>query len=271
MADKIRKYQITSLSDGLLKEIIKRQISRHFYKYLKNSNGKFYLGDKEIFNYEMVKKDDIITIVYDNNELKKDHILVDKPLNIVYEDDEYIVINKEEGLLSIPSSKEIDSIFNRLLYYFKDTNYFPHILTRLDNDTKGLVLVAKDRLSASLVAGITKKYLAITKNRLAKDEDIIDLPIKKSDDSIRRIISPDGKEAKTAYKYLKEENGKYYYDVTLLTGRTHQIRLHFAYNKAPLVGDKLYGDGIGNLGLTCYYLQFKNPITSKLIEVKLDI
>lgn len=271
MANSLREFKLIAKQKGLIKEIIKKQLSRKFYKYLKNHDGKYYVDNIEYKNYQEINENANLLIQYEAEEDKAGHVEVNKPLEIIYEDEEFIVVNKPSHLLSIPTYKENDAVFNRLLAYFHDTNYFPHIMTRLDEDTNGLVLVAKDRLSCCLTSDITKKYIAITNNKLKDDRGLIELNIKRSDDSIKRMVASDGKVAKTLYQFIKEKDGLYYYDVTLLTGRTHQIRVHFSHLASPLIGDKLYGnDDNVDLGLQCYYLKFINPITKKEIEIELS-
>ena len=150
---------------------------------------------------------------------------------------------------------------------------------RLDYETTGLVIYAKDPISEAsmnymiLERQIEKKYYALCENRFSKKEGIIDLPIARNrHDSQKMIVNKNGKEAKTYFKVLV--NGFIsLVDITLLTGRTHQIRVHLNYINHPLIGDKLYGNGKNlPLLLQSYSLRFCSPFTNKeiLITISMD-
>ena len=133
------------------------------------------------------------------------------------------------------------------------------------------MIVAKSNVCQSELAkiDINKKYLAKVSGILDKKEGLIDLPIaRKEAPSILRYVSKDGKEAKTIYKVLKEENNESLVELTLLTGRCHQIRVHLSYMNHPIIGDKLYGCGGDMLYLHAYYLSFVHPFTGRTIEIK---
>ena len=273
MSEVIRKLKFIVDEDLLVKDFIKQKISRNFYKYSKNIQAVYYRNNEIVKTYMELDKGDEFRIEYHLFEEKENHFKIDKEIEILYEDDYYIIANKEAGLLSIPSSKELDSVFGRLLNHLKNTPYFPHILNRLDKDTRGLILVSKCSLSASLINDVKKRYWALTRFPLHDEEGVIDKPIKKSAYSIKREISPLGKKARTHYQLIEEKNGIYRYDVTLENGRTHQIRLHFSSEGSPLISDPLYGqkEEGQNLGLICYKISFIHPFTNELIGIEIGI
>jgi len=151
-------------------------------------------------------------------------------------------------------------------------------VNRLDRDTSGLVLIAKDAFCANTLASsmkkgeFIKKYLARVEGRPTPSSGIIDLPIKReSEASLKRIVADDGKSAKTEYKVIKEEGNCSLLEIRLFTGRTHQIRVHMAHIGTPLLGDFLYGrEDSGAYFLRCHSLSFPHPITKEILTFKID-
>lgn len=259
-------FNITKSST--IKEFIYENISRNFYGYLKEHNVIYTVNENPKKSYEEIYIGDKLIITYDE-EKNIDAYLSDKEIDIVYEDDLYIIIDKPSSLQSIPSrANPYDSVYNRLLYYFKETSYLPHLINRLDKETKGLMLIAKNNYARAILKDYDKVYIATTNYPLPLTEGIIDLPIKKVSDSIKRVIDEAGQKAITCYKLINNENNLYTYHIDLKTGRTHQIRVHFAYHKSPLINDNLYGgiDTGNSLGLVCKYLTFTNPLTNEKLK-----
>lgn len=265
--------------DGILKEYLKELgLSRRFMKKVK-LYGKMYINDNEVKNYFPIKEGDKITLEYYEEE--NDNIVSkNKALNICYEDEHILIINKQESLAVQPSRKHYEeNVVSYVKGYFKDQNILSnvHIVNRLDYATSGLMIVAKDGFTHHALTKekiITRKYYAVVQGILISKEGTINLPIKReSEDSfgnIRRMVSPDGKEAITHYKVLKESNEKNIslVDIKLDTGRTHQIRVHFNALGHPLVGDKIYGEESDRLYLHCYHLSFINPYNLKEIVIE---
>nr|WP_138416552.1 RluA family pseudouridine synthase [Aquibacillus sediminis] len=199
------------------------------------------------------------------------------PLEIIYEDDDVLVVNKPAGIATLPSmNHKSGTIANRLLGYY-DQHHLPytvHIVTRLDADTSGLLLVAKHRYSHLLLFRdqqkglINRRYQAIIEGQLSNKQGTIRLPIgRKSGSIIERTVVEDGKPAITHYQVLEIRNGYTNVGVNLETGRTHQIRVHFAHIGHPLLGDGLYGQKkqeIERHALHCSGLSFQHPITNEL-------
>ena len=234
-----------------LSEEIKTHVSRKLYKHIKGYNCPIYLNGEIAKSFQMVKKGDVITVIY-NKEKEINWDIYESKLDVRYEDSNYLVVFKRAGLLSIPTKGNPKSLYQEVLFYLKenDDELNVSILNRLDKDTEGLVLIAKNTLAASKLQPthehIERKYLAMCHGIFDKKEDRIILNIKKNGDSFKRIISPDGKVSITNYKVIL----------------TSSSLSH------PLLGDKLYGsDDIENLHLTSYYLSFINPFTNENVEI----
>ena len=203
-------------------------------------------------------------------------------LDIIYEDEWLIIINKPAGIAIHPSLLHYtNSLSNGVRYYFDSINLKKKIrpVNRLDLNTSGLVIFAKcsyihDMLSLQMQDGSFKKtYLALIHGKLESKKGVIDLPIARRSGSIieRCVDFENGKKSITEYeviKYIKEDKNSLV-KCNLLTGRTHQIRVHFSYIGHPLVGDTLYGidDGFNGQKLDCCLLEFIHPITKKVLKI----
>ena len=214
------------------------------------------------------------------------------PLDIVYEDDNMLVVNKPSGMLTHPTSSELENtLVNALLYKYgenlSDLNgeFRRGIIHRLDRNTSGLLMVAKNNNAHEFLANqirersITKKYHAIIKGNYNGDEDRIDLPIGRHPKAPHKMavvpVKDGGKESVTVLKVLERFKEATYVDLTLITGRTHQIRVHMSYMHHPVYNDTLYGSGVGRVKteeqvLQSYYLCFTKPVTNEIIELEIE-
>lgn len=211
---------------------------------------------------------------------------ISHPLDIVYEDDHYLALNKPVGYASIPSAIHSSTIANFVKGYLVDQDYENkqvHIVTRLDRDTSGLMLFAKHgyahaRLDKQLQARrISKRYYALVcgAGELAPEGDII-APIGRPADSIiTRCVTKSGKYAHTSYQVVQSWGQVHLVAIQLHTGRTHQIRVHFSHIGFPLLGDDLYGGrldmGIDRQALHCYQLAFEDPFTARGIQLEASL
>ena len=215
------------------------------------------------------------------------------PLDILYEDDDVIIINKKKGMVVHPGNGNYTgTIVNSLMYTHKDRLSHingvirPGIVHRIDKDTSGIIVVAKNDkahkiLSESFkVHNITRKYIAIVKGILDKDNIKIDLPIgRSSENRIKMAVSKNN--SRKAITYIKvlerfKKTGYTLVEATLETGRTHQIRVHMSYIGHPLLGDQLYGSAKNEFGikgqmLHAKVLGFNHPITNKYMEFESEM
>lgn len=210
------------------------------------------------------------------------------PLEIVWEDENMAVVNKPSGMLTHPTPLETtNTLVNALLYKYgenlSDINgeFRRGIVHRLDRNTSGLLMIAKNNKTHEYLAdmiknhNLTKKYHAILKGNYQKDEDIINEPIGRHKTQPHKMaVTPDGKESITKLKVLERFNEATYVELTLVTGRTHQIRVHTSYKKHPVYNDTLYGAGTGKVKtdeqvLQSYYLKFAKPFSAEIIEIEI--
>lgn len=206
------------------------------------------------------------------------------PIAVVKDLDNWLIVNKPAGLTSVPGpSSPDDSLLNRAAGWLVENQGLKHpqpaIITRLDRDTTGLVLMAKHafaqgRLDALGVnAQLTKHYLAVVAGVLP-ETGRIDLPLAKAADGIHREVAEDGQAAVTEYEVVQQGAKAALVRVHLLTGRTHQIRAHFAYLGHPVVGDALYGGDTSQFEaqlLQASELSFVDPFTNQTIAASLPM
>ena len=181
---------------------------------------------------------------------------------IIYEDKNVLFINKPRGLLVQKSSPHDESLDQLVIEYLMATNQYnpnlekgfvPGPAHRLDRNTSGIVAFGKNHETLTMLFDlfknhdlINKHYLALVVGNVEKDKDTITAPLKKDDKNNKVVVAKDGKSAKTVYKVVKRFNDFTLLDITLLTGRTHQIRVHMSYINHPIVGDAKYGNFIIN-------------------------
>ena len=252
MTNIILKYVVKN--EQVLREfLLENNISRKTLTRIKFDNdGSIKVNDKEENVRYILKKDDIVEITLPSENYSDFVRFIDKPIEIVYEDAYFLIVNKEINIPSIPSrNSEDESLLERVNYYFreKNINSIPHIVTRLDKNTSGLVLIAKHRHIHALFSNmeIDKYYTALINGRIGQ-HGIIEAPIRRVSSSIiEREVGEDGEYAKTEY-WLEKYNLKNNVSIVklkLYTGKTHQIRVHMKYLGYPLLGDELYGGDVG--------------------------
>jgi len=227
---------------------------------------------------------DLLTInIIDGNSSGKINP-VKLPLDIVYEDEDLIVINKPAGMPIHPSANNYDtSVANALAWYFHKQGipFVFRCINRLDKDTSGLTIVAKHFVSAGILSGmvaekattpigIRREYLAIVRGSLTPPSGTIDVPIGRKEGSVieRMVDFKNGEQAATHYQLLEESNGHSLISLQLETGRTHQIRIHMKHIGFPLIGDYLYNpdrEFIVRQALHSHRLTFRHPITNEVM------
>lgn len=208
------------------------------------------------------------------------------PIKVAYEDKNVLLIDKDPYIIVHPTQKKVDkTLANGVVNYFLKTTgkiMVPRFFNRLDMNTSGLIIVAKNSYAQSFLqekGTVNKFYKAIVKGIVEKDEFLIDRPIGKVGDELRRrelTVEEGGQEAQTKIKVVKrfEEENLTLIEAELLTGRTHQIRAHMALEGYPLLGDELYGGEDKRAKrqmLHSYKTEFSDVESEKLITVEIDI
>ena len=212
------------------------------------------------------------------------------PIEVVYEDDDIIVVNKPKGLVVHPANGNPDgTLVNAIMAMCKESlsgiggELRPGIVHRLDKDTSGLLIVAKnDKAHINMSEQIknrqvTKKYIALVRGVIQEDDATIDMPIGRSTkDRKKMAVTKNGKQAVTHFKVLKRYPKYTLLEVKIDTGRTHQIRVHMADFGHPVVGDMVYSNGKNDFGiqgqmLHAKSLDFKHPITGKQMHLEAEL
>lgn len=260
-----------------VKELLKLkfQISDRLLVKLKK-NKKIWLNSTPTFVDSRLKPFDIVEILIDFEEKSENIIPTQMDLNIIYEDEYYIVINKPSGIAIHPSILHYtDSLANGVKFYFEQKNIKKKIrpINRLDKDTSGIVVFAKNEYAQENFKPICKEYIAII-NGIFSGNGIIDLPIGRKNGSIieRCIDYENGDSAITEYEVIKNisEYNLSIVKCTLMTGRTHQIRVHLANKLSPILWDTLYGSTsnlINRQALHSYHLRLIHPINKKVVDI----
>ena len=278
--EKVITYTIEK-EDGLkIESVLKNtlNLSATLIAILKRQDGAITLNGESSKVIERVKKGDILEVTVSENP--SENIIPAKiPLDIIYEDGDILAVNKPHSMPTHPSKGHSDdTLANGVIHYLGSGKF--HVITRLDRDTSGVVLIAKNSVSAAYLTEemkqgrIQKEYIALINGVLNPKNGKIDAPIKKeSEKGIKRCISPDGKYALTEYKTLDVKEDFSLVGLYPITGRTHQLRVHMSYKNCPIFGDELYAaPQIGErTRLHCCKITFTHPETKKLITITAPI
>lgn len=201
------------------------------------------------------------------------------PLKVPYRDADVLVVDKPAPLPSVHSARQAPETLENALYAYMGcpAGFVYRPVSRLDKGTSGLMAVAlnahaHDGMQRLLhTADCTRRYLAVTEGAPGENEGVIDLPLYKPDNTVRRVIDPRGKRAVTRYEVLARANGRALLLLTLETGRTHQIRAHLCALGCPVAGDYLYGSPLdalpGRFALHSAYLAFTHPVTGARVSL----
>lgn len=278
-------HKVTSEDDGM--EV--REITRKYFDFSARLRNRIKRQKLTMRNglptegWHRVREGDIISIT-----LPQEHSYFppeDIPVDIVYEDDDLMVINKQPGIVVHPTNGcKSGTCANALAHYMEETGHIFKIrfVNRLDRDTSGLLLVAKNAYCQNHITDqmkkdlIHKKYIAIVKGIVSSEKGTIDLPIGRPDlEDIRRGVHPDGAPSVTHYEVLEYLNGHTLIELRLQTGRTHQIRVHMSHIGHPVLGDSLYDveapDLIGRQALHAAGLSLIHPITKEQMDFEAPI
>ena len=267
---------------GVLNNFSRTKIQNLIKNKLVKINGQekkssYILKDGDRIDFEL-PPDDIVKIEPQNI-----------PLDIIWEDENMLVVNKPAGMLTHPTSLEKENtLVNALLYKFGDNlsgingEYRRGIVHRLDRNTSGLLMVAKNNSAHEYLAReikehkITKKYRTIVNGNYEKDEDTINLPIGRNPKHPHKMaVVEGGKDSITLVKVIERFKDYTYLELTLVTGRTHQIRVHMSHLHHPVFNDTLYGAKQEKVGteeqvLQSYFLRFTKPFSDEIIELEIE-
>lgn len=279
------KYIVTNNNFQNINQILKQELkisARLQHKLIENKH--VYLNDKIVDTRSSVQKNDVITVNLDFDEENENIIAINMHLNIVYEDDCFLILSKPAGIAVHPSMQHYtDSLANGIKFYFDSIGFHKKIrpINRLDLNTSGLVIFAKNEyVQECLIKQMQEKtfekyYIAFVEGSFSDSNGTINLPIARKENSIiERCISPSGQNAVTDYKVLAQYDTFSIVECHLQTGRTHQIRVHMSAIGHPLLGDSLYGNFsslIARQALHCYKLSFVHPLTKQVMNFVCDL
>lgn len=244
--------------------------------------GKMLINGEEKWAVDIVHPGDSFTLVLPAESGNVHVEAYPAPIQIVYEDRDFLVLNKPAGVATVPAHNVTvpDSLVNRVKYYYQQQGYenqVIHVATRLDKNTSGLVIFPKHRFAHAVLDQqlkdhlVKKNYLALVQGQLTTQHGYIDAPIMRDPASfVQRMVGSQGKASVTEY-WLRDSNDQgALVQVRLHTGRTHQIRVHFSFLGHPLYGDSMYGtesNVIARQALHCYWVQFYSPFKGENITV----
>ncbi|MDR2436719.1 MAG: RluA family pseudouridine synthase [Endomicrobium sp.] len=264
---------------------IYKEYSRSYFQKL-TGKQKIFVNDKSVLASYKLKKGDVISFKFDVEEtLKIAPERVD--LDIIYEDDDIIIVNKQPGIVVHPSyGHPFGTLLNALMAH-SNGKYNPYLIHRLDKDTSGIIIFAKSEKSKISISKqfqkrtVKKIYLAAVKGIIVENKGRIEAPLGRSPQN-RKIISVNPLAKKIAiseFEVLARKDGYTLLKVRIITGRTHQIRSHMKYINHPVVGDLQYGGSEVSIDgkkynrqmLHSYHVTLTHPRTSKTVEFKADL
>ena len=267
------KLNNTSIRDIMRKDL---GISSGLIKKLKTYDDGIVLNGVRVNTDRVVSLGDELTFVI-HDDTSDNIVPADIELKILYEDDDVIALNKPRNLPTHPSQNHYeDTLANGLMNYYSGLKFTFRAITRLDKDTSGVVLVAKNPYSAQILGNdmknkkIKKEYVAVVNGIPEPSDGRISAPIRREKESvITRCVAQDGKEAVTDYKAEKSFGRYSLVRLNPLTGRTHQLRVHMSYIGTPIYGDDLYGAPQKDEAtrLHCRKLVFIHPASKKEMTV----
>lgn len=270
------ELRCTAERETRLLSILRRelQLSSTLVRRLKYC-GAYTVNGEPAHTDRLVRPGDVVRVCLD--EPRPDYPAEDGPLSILYEDEALLAVDKPQGMLVHPSfSRQTGTLANRLLGYYDRTGQAcaVHPVSRLDRDTFGVVLLAKNAHAHALLIAAEKHktYHAVVRGVPQPPEGMIDVPIARlSPESLLRCVRADGQPARSAYRTLRTEHGVSLLELQPLTGRTHQLRVHCAWLGCPILGDPQYGgaeSGGPGQQLCAVSIRFFHPFLKKWLEIR---
>ncbi len=284
--DRILTYEVSASDSDLRADqfLSRRGFSSHLLTRLRKNMDYLLINGVPNRTNTPLHIGDVLTVTIIEEHSSYHIPPVELPLSIVYEDEDILVANKPAGMPIHPSMDNYyNSLANALAWYYRDSgNFIFRCTNRLDRDTSGLTVIAKNMLSSAILSDmavhhtITREYLAIVRGVVTPASGTITAPLSRKPGSIieRCVDFEHGEQAVTHYKTVKTQNGHSLVSLILETGRTHQIRIHMKYLGFPLVGDYLYNpdmEFITRQALHSCRLSFSHPITGKPLSFEASL
>ena len=285
MSERTFTYTIKEGDEELkVKELLRRRLgfSSRLMRKLKVQGG-VELNGSFVKLYEKGKVGDVLTVAMpeERSQFEPENIRI----NVLYEDDDLLFINKQPGMVVHPTKGHVNhTIANGLMQYMLDTDqsFKIRFINRLDMDTSGVLLIGKnshcqdDFAKQAAENRVEKKYTAVVRGVIEEEEGTVDLPIAlEQEDHVRRAVREDGYPSVTHYRVLERFSGYTLVELLLETGRTHQIRVHMAHIGHPVVGDVLYGKQedllIDRQALHAKSLSLMHPVTRRSLTVEASL
>ncbi|KGA97315.1 RNA pseudouridine synthase [Alkalihalobacillus alcalophilus ATCC 27647 = CGMCC 1.3604] len=280
-------WTVTKEDEGrLLRDFLleRQQISRRTLAKIKHQDGRIVVNEQEKTVRAILYEGDKVRIILPSETPSANLSPENKNLDICYEDEHLLIINKDIQMLTIPSKEHpTGTLANAVLGYYEQKGIAAtfHAVNRLDKDTSGLLVVAKHRLAHDKLSKLQQDkrlkryYEAIVEGCVTPRQGVIDAPIaRKLDSIIERMVHPAGQRARTHYEVIAQSEQYSYVRIELETGRTHQIRVHFSSRGYPLCGDDLYGGHLNFIprqALHCYKLELVHPFTNEQLLIKAEM
>lgn len=257
-------------------------LSTRFVRSAAMSRRIFINGKSVKLDY-ILREEDMLKIQLETKE-HQEIDAEDIPIHIVYEDDAILILNKEPYMVVHPTkSYQSGTLSNAVMHHYKSTgkDTIIRLVSRLDMNTSGLIILAKNQFVHSRISQdmrddlYEKYYVAIVKGDFPSDTTMIDLPIYRDENGpYQRVVDERGQKSLTEVKVLHRSKGHSLLMLKLLTGRTHQIRVHLSHLGYPIIGDELYGGDLSIIkrqALHAVYLSFRHPVTEEKMNAYAEV
>lgn len=275
----IREHEGSKIKDYLKSvELLSSRLIRGAAK-----EGRIKVNGERVNLRYILQANDVVEVDI-NKEESQDIDPEDMNLKVIYEDDDIIAVDKPPGIVVHPTKSHLSgTLANGILYYFKEKgeNCIVRLVSRLDMDTSGVIIIAKNQFSHAALSremqenAFKKEYIALVHGKMDKSEGTIDLPIYRvGEGTIKRVIDERGQRSITHYEVLETFKDATLVKLLLETGRTHQIRVHLSHLGFPLFGDKVYGEEnndeeyINRQALHAYKVEFPHPKDKHIVNLE---